>query len=277
MATFRRKRSRKYRNKNTRRKSRNARKSNIKRRGKKTLRGGGWLWISEAEKKKKAAAAAATREAVKAREAVEASMATQAYDDDKAGNYFIEKPIEKQPARMFPTMFPTMFYRKRQVAPAPPPIDRRPNETSPTYPVPALDPAPTSSLPLHKVSLVEDINKFSEKINSEMIRLAGIDTEQNDENLEMYIDAIIETSRLLTHEYYKLMLKINNSEHGDVLFIQKNLFKQKEDLLHNYITTLDSISRFKGIEPLNKIKDAANKIAINYYTGLSDLINSSVN
>ena len=41
MATFRRKRSRKYRNKNTRRKSRNARKSNIKRRGKKSLRGGG--------------------------------------------------------------------------------------------------------------------------------------------------------------------------------------------------------------------------------------------
>lgn len=40
MATFRRKRSRKYRNKNTRRKSRNARKSNIKRRGKKSLRGG---------------------------------------------------------------------------------------------------------------------------------------------------------------------------------------------------------------------------------------------
>ena len=43
MATFRRKRSRKYRNKNTRRKSRNARKSNIKRRGKKSLRGGGIL------------------------------------------------------------------------------------------------------------------------------------------------------------------------------------------------------------------------------------------
>ena len=43
MATFRRKRSKKYRNKNTRRKSRNARKSNIKRRGKKSLRGGGIL------------------------------------------------------------------------------------------------------------------------------------------------------------------------------------------------------------------------------------------
>ena len=249
MATFRRKRSRKYRNKNTRRKSRNARKSNIKRRGKKTLRGGGWLWISEEEKKKKAAAAAATREAVKAREAVEASMATHAYDDDKVGNYYIEKPIEKQPARMFPTMFPTMFYRKRQVAPDPPP----------------------SSLPLHKVSLVEDIGKFSEKINSETIRLEEIDIEQNDENLEMYIDAIIATSRLLTHDYYKLMLKIKKSEHDDVLF------NQKEHLLDNYITALDSISSFKGIEPLNKIKDAANKIAINYYTGLSDLINYSVN
>ena len=40
MATFRKRRSKKYRNKNTRRKSRNARKSNIKRRGKKSLRGG---------------------------------------------------------------------------------------------------------------------------------------------------------------------------------------------------------------------------------------------
>ena len=40
MATFRKRRSRKYRNKNTRRKSLNTRKYHIKRRGKKTLRGG---------------------------------------------------------------------------------------------------------------------------------------------------------------------------------------------------------------------------------------------
>ena len=54
MASFRKRHSRKYRNKNTRRTKnrRNARKSHIKRRSKKSLRGGGWFTWSNSGKDK---------------------------------------------------------------------------------------------------------------------------------------------------------------------------------------------------------------------------------
>lgn len=55
MATFRKRQSRKYRNKNTRRTKnrRNARKSHIKMRSKKSLAGGNWLFLTPKERERR--------------------------------------------------------------------------------------------------------------------------------------------------------------------------------------------------------------------------------
>ena len=129
-------------------------------------------------------------------------------------------------------------------------------------------PTQASSLPKKNVSLDEDINNFNDKIEHEITRL------KFNKNLQMYIHAITTTSTELAQHYIRLMLEINKSKPTDEL---DELVKKNKSFLDYHISALDSIYRLNGIEPLNKLKDAADQIAIDYYTGLSHIIKASVN
>ena len=210
MATFRKRHSRKYRNKNTRRTKnrRNARKSHIKRRGRKSLRGG---------------------------------------------------------VRVF-----NFFAKSSRVAQSPPPSDTPPSDTSPTVPAlsPVIDSAPTSasSLPLKNVPLDKDINNFISKITEKMLGLTLINTTQDTQPLQMYIDAIKTTSQELAADYDKLLIQINLSEP------RETIYENNKPLHEQHIEALVLIYKSRDKMSENILKDIANNTALTYYSGLLTVI-----
>lgn len=128
-----------------------------------------------------------------------------------------------------------------------------------------------SSLPLKNESLDEEINSFSKKIESEMSKITNKDTEENNEQLETYIDSIKRTSQDLAVDYNRLMQQMNKSKTAD------ELFKQNNDLLDNHINMLDIIYSFNDKASLNTLKVFANNAAIGYYTGLLQVITKKKN